>query len=82
MIQKNVLLVGITFTPTLEKSNKLEPDDDLNELFRKLRLQEYFDDISLVKKSNITPSDGSNLNLETYQQPTSCMLIYLSQIEQ
>ena len=55
MIQKNVLLVGLTFTPTLENSNKSKPDDDLNELFRKLRLQEYFDgeeqtDISLVKK--------------------------------
>ncbi|MCG8075998.1 MAG: hypothetical protein JAY75_07125 [Candidatus Thiodiazotropha taylori] len=46
--------MGLKFTPTPEKSNTSELDDDLNEFFRKIRLQEYFDgkeetNISLVK---------------------------------
>ena len=34
--------MGLKFTPTPEKSNISELDDDLNEFFRKIRSQEYF----------------------------------------
>ena len=63
-IEKNVLLVGLKYTTTPEKSNISELDDDLNEFFRKIRLQEYFygqeqTDISLVRnKSNFNPPPG------------------------
>ena len=68
--------MGLTFTPTSEKSNISELDDDLNEFFRKIRLQEYFygqkqTDISLVRnRSNFNPPPGRNLNIETYISTT------------
>ena len=68
--------MSLKFTPTPEKSNNSELDDDLNEFFRKIRSQEYFygqeqTDISLVKnKSNFNLPLGRNLNIEIYISTT------------
>ena len=53
-IEKGVLMMGLKFTPTPEKNNSCELDDDVNAFIRKIRLCEYFDgeennDVSLVR---------------------------------
>lgn len=64
--------MGLKFTPTPEKSNTIELENDLNDFFRKVRLCEYFDgvehdDVSLVRnKTSFVPPSGRNLGLENY----------------
>lgn len=48
-------MMGLKFTPTPEKNNSNELDDDVSNFIRKIRLCEYFEgeennDVSLVKK--------------------------------
>ena len=81
-IEKSVLMMGLKFTPTPEKNNPYELNDDVNEFLRKIRLWEYFDgeennDESLVKKkSNFTPPIGRNESLDIYATATktSCAI--------
>ena len=74
-IEKGVLMMGLKFTPTPEKNNSCELDDDVNAFIRKIRLCEYFDgeennDVSLVRnKSNFTPPSGRNEILDTSLRP-------------
>lgn len=71
--------MGLKFTPTSEKNNSCEIENDLNEFFRKLRLKEYFDgrentDVSLVRnKSFFTPETGRNKQLDSYISLTKIM---------
>ncbi|MCG7874810.1 MAG: GIY-YIG nuclease family protein [Candidatus Thiodiazotropha endolucinida] len=75
-VEKSVLLMGLKFTPTPEKNNPREVNDDVTEFVRKIRLLEYFSgvenkDVSLVKnKSNFTPPNGRNESLDTYAATT------------
>lgn len=68
--------MGLKFTPTPEKNNSNELDDDVSNFIRKIRLCEYFEgeennDVSLVKnKSNFTPPSGRNESLDTYASTT------------
>ena len=70
--EKSVLLKGLKFTPTPEKSNCNQTENDVNDFCRKLRLKEYFDgndntDTSLVRnKSFFTPETGRNKKLDSY----------------
>ena len=70
--EKSVLLKGLKFTPTPEKSNCNQTENDVNDFCRKLRLKEYFDsndntDTSVVRnKSFFTPETGRNKKLDSY----------------
>ena len=70
--EKSVLLKGLKFTPTPEKSNCNQTENDVNDFCRKLRLKEYFDsndntDTSIVRnKSFFTPETGRNKKLDSY----------------
>ena len=78
----NVLMMGLKYTPTPEKNNPYELNDDVNEFLRKIRFWEYFhdeenNDESLVKKkSNFTPPIGRNESLDMYATATktSCAI--------
>ncbi|CAC5415569.1 unnamed protein product [Mytilus coruscus] len=67
-----ILSKGLKFTPTPQKSNYTEIQDDISNFCRKLRLtEEFFDqdneDESLVRnKSDYTPPRGINLTLDKY----------------
>ena len=41
-IEKNVLMMGLKFTPTPEKKNPLELNDDVNEIFKKNKIMGIF----------------------------------------
>ena len=77
--EKAVLLMGLKFTPTLEKGNFSETEKDASDFCRKLRLKEYCDgndntDTSLVRnKSYFTPETGRNKTLDTYISHTKEM---------
>ena len=64
--------MGQNFTPTPEKSNYSQTENDVNDFCRKLRLTEYFDsndntDTSFVRnKFFFTPETGRNKILDTY----------------
>ena len=70
--EKSVLLKGLKFTPTPEKSNCSQTENDVNDFCRKLRLKEYFDsndntDTSIVRnKSFFTPETDRNKKLDSY----------------
>lgn len=69
----SVLSRGLKFTPTPEKQNIQEMQNDIDEFHRKLRLKEYFyeneyeQDDSLVRnRSSFEPPKGRNSALEQY----------------
>lgn len=72
--QSEILILenGLKFTPTPQKGNTEEIQEDLNQFCRKLRLSEFFLDISdedesLVRnKSNFTPKPGRNKALDKF----------------
>lgn len=76
--------MGLKFTPTPEKNNSYEVNDDTTEFLRKIRLLEYFNgvnnnDVSLVKnKSNFTPPSGRNETLDTYAATTKTLCSMVS----
>ena len=56
--EKSVLLKGLKFTPTPEKSNYNQTENDVNDFCRKLRPKEYFDsndntDTSIVRNKKV-----------------------------
>ena len=73
-IEKSVLLVGFKFTPTPDKCNNEELNNDVNERFRRMRLKEFFHDIdiennynSMVRNnSNFEAPCGRNISLDSY----------------
>ena len=68
--------MGVKLTPTPEKNNPYELNDDVNVFLRKIRLNENFEgeennDESLVyKKSNFIPRSGRNDSLDIYATAT------------
>ena len=70
--ERQILELGLKFTPTPQRKNIEEIQVDLYDFCRKLRLSEYFldkeyDDDSLVRnKSTFTPKPGRNKALDHY----------------
>ena len=70
----SVLLKGLKFTPTPEKSNHEQLSNDIAEFHRKLKLKEYFysnentvEDDSLVRNNSyFEPPRGRNNMLDEY----------------
>ena len=67
----NLLLRGLKFCPTPQKSNTEQNTKDMDDFCRRLRLQEFFVDKRLPekswihKKSNFEPNSGRNKQLDT-----------------
>ena len=64
--------MGFKFTPTPEKCNNEELNNDVDKLYRRMRLKEFFHDIqnndkSIVRNnSDFEPPCGRNISLDSY----------------